>query len=466
MKAAIVTAVVAATALAGFAASKPGGVLRPALPEVPRQDELSLSLRNPGTHLRVGLPDFLRPSDDPALAAAAGTVAGVLWDDLDFEREFYMISRDASASLPVMAADQLPFQAWADLGADLVVAASARGNAREITIDLRLIAVQGAQPGRQMFGERYTCGITTSRGARDCAHRIADDIHLQTRALKGVARTRLAFVSDRDNARIARLGSDTVARASEIYIADYDGANSRRVTTAQNTSCCPNWSPDGRRLAYVSWQPGWPNVALADLERPGGGPSYPAGATAFVQNWSPSWSPDGSRLAFASNRSGNLDIWVVSRDGSGLTNLTNHPAQDGAPTWSPNGAQIAFTSDRAGKNQLYVMNAQGVGVNILVSEAVDRPTWSPLNFIAFTLAPEHGPHQVALYDVTTAKISVLTHEGVNESPAVAPNGRHIAFVTTRWGGEQIAVMDRTGEYIHRVTTAGRNTYPSWEPRVP
>jgi Tol biopolymer transport system component len=94
----------------------------------------------------------------------------------------------------------------------------------------------------------------------------------------------------------------------------------------------------------------------------------------------------------SSNRSGNYDIWVVNRDGSGLQNLTLSAASEIAPTWSPSGTQIAFISDRAGTNQLYVMNATGTGVQLLVRPESDRPTWSPLNFVAFTVesGSDHG----------------------------------------------------------------------------
>src|SRR5690606_30696580 len=110
-----------------------------------------------------------------------------------------------------------------------------------------------------------------------------------------------------------------------------------------------------------------------------------------VHNQLSAWSPDGSMLAFMSNRSGNNDIWIVNRDGSGLRNLTNTPnASEGSPTWSPNGQMIAFTSDRAGRPQLYVMNITGTGLQLITSERVDRPTWSPLNFIAFTVGSGPG----------------------------------------------------------------------------
>jgi TolB protein len=238
------------------------------------------------------------------------------------------------------------------------------------------------------------------------------------------------------------------------------------VTINGSMNCCPSWSPSGSMLSYVSWMSGFPDIYLANLAQPGRLGRPAAGAPA-ITNQTPSWSPDGSRLAFVSNRSGsNYDIWVVNRDGSGLQNLTNSAASEIAPTWSPNGTQIAFISDRGGTNQLYLMDATGTGVQLLVSSKVDRPTWSPLNFIAFTVESTSG-HDIGIYDFSNpGPVRVLTDgNGSNESPTVAPNGRHIAFFTTRWGRQQIAIIDRTGNNLKQITEAGNNTFPNWQPIV-
>jgi TolB protein len=111
------------------------------------------------------------------------------------------------------------------------------------------------------------------------------------------------------------------------------------------------------------------------------------------------------------------------------------------------------------------MTADGSGQQRLADVRVDRPTWSALNFIAFTVGPESGQN-IGLLDMNNraAGVVVLTDgRGTNESPAVAPNGRHIAFVTTRWGRSQIAVIDRTGQHIRQVTRTGNNRYPNWQP---
>jgi TolB protein len=413
-------------------------------------------------HQRLAVPDLLVPTGDQELTAAARTIADVLWNDIDFEREYFMIARKASAAVPPAPANALPFDQWADVGAEFVLVGSATRNGPDLVVDMRLISVRGESRGRQYFGARYPNCRT--QNPRFCAHAIADDFHRQVRALDGVARTKLAFSSDRDASRVAGRPSQTIAVGKEIYISDYDGANQLRLTANRSLNINPSWGPIGGLLAYTSYASGFPDIYLANLSSPGRGLARPAHGSESVSNQLAAWSPDGSKIAFMSNRSGNNDVWVVNRDGSGLQNLTNHPANDGAPTWSPDGGKIAFTSDRAGANQLYVMNAIGTGLQALVREKIDRPTWSPLGFIAFTYGG--GPsYDIAVYDLNNPGVRVLTNgAGSNESPAVAPNGRHIAFFTTRWGGRpQIAVMDRAGQTVRQITTTGSNTYPTWQP---
>jgi TolB protein len=437
----------------------------PAAPQ--QQSEIAVSLENTGSQQRLGLPDFvLASTGDQELAAAAKTVADVLWNDINFEREFYMITRQRSASIPAAPYTALPFDQWTELGADAVIAVAASRSGNELKLELRLISVRGDSRGRQQFGAAYTCRV---QDPRFCAHSVADDFHKNVAALDGVARTKLAFSSDRSASRVATRPSQTEGTAKEIYISDYDGFNQRRITPNGALNIMPAWSITPGVLAYTSYVSGYPDIYVTNILEPGRALRRPTGGTTHIQNWTPSWSPDGSRLAFASTRSGNVDIWVVKGDGSGLRQLTTHPGADQTPTWSPNGSLIAFTSDRStGRDpQLYVMNAGGGDQRRLTGERIDRPTWSALNFIAFTVGTGPG-NNIGLLDMSTpgSGVKILTDSrGTNESPAVSPNGRHIAFVTTRWGRQHIATIDRTGNAasLRQVTTAGNNTFPNWQP---
>ena len=435
-----------------------------------QQNELELSLVNPGSNQRIGLPDFVVPPGDPELAAAAATIADVLWADIEFEREFYMIARPTSASIPVAPVTALPFDRWSQLGADFVLVGEASRRGEEILVNMRMIAVRGESRGRQHFGRAYpNC---RPQQLRYCAHAIADDFHKEVAGLDGIARTKIAFNSDRDATRVTGRPSQILGTAKEIYVSDYDGANPQRLTVNRSLNISPAWSPTGTLLAYTSYSGnGFPDIFVANLREPGRGLRRPAQGTDQVHNQLAAWSPDGSKLAFMSNRSGDLDIWVVNSDGTGLRNLTNYPrAAEGSPTWSPDGAFIAFTSDRStgGTPQLFVMTTDGTNQQRLTSDRVDRPTWSRLNFIAFTVGPSSGQN-IGILDMNNraAGIIVLTDgRGTNESPAVAPNGRHIAFVTTRWGRSHIGVVHRDGRGgVRQITQVGNNGYPNWQPII-
>jgi TolB protein len=170
-------------------------------------------------------------------------------------------------------------------------------------------------------------------------------------------------------------------------------------------------------------------------------------------NYLAAWSPDGSKLCFASNRDGNIELYVVNRDGSNLRRLTNHPAADTVPTWAPSGSQIAFVSDRTGAPQIYTIDADGLGLR--------RITMSESREIAY--AARTGPgNDIKVVELATGQVRQLTFgEGTNESPSWAPNSRHLAFNSTRLGKTQIFVMARDGKNVKQITNSGNNFQPDW-----
>jgi TolB protein len=447
------TTLIAASAVLALAAQGQP----PATQQPPRQpSDIVVTISGvSGLPPRYAVPDFIALTNDAETAAAAKTIAQVLWDDLNFEREFYLISRDTYRTIPpATSIDNVPLDQWKQLGADGLIVGTVRKTGSGVAVQLRLIDVA---TGRSAMAKEYSGSL---KNPRLYAHTASDEIHQQQRALRGVARTKLAFTSDRDGERM--MGPVGDRGISNIYMSDYDGANQTRVTVTRALDITPAWSPDGRAIAYTSYRTGFQDIIVSYIFE--GRRSNPMAGTSERQNFLPAWSPDGAKLAFTSNRDGNSEIYVVNRDGSGLRRLTNHAAIDVTPTWSPTGNQIAFTSDRTGSPQIWVMNDDGSELHKITNESrCDRPTWSvsPNNEIAYAAQTGAG-FDIKIFDVASRVSRTITDGiGSNESPAFSPNGRHIAFTSTRAGKEQIFVIDRDGKNLRQITRNGMNRYPNW-----
>jgi TolB protein len=414
----------------------------PATP--PPQQPTSIELRitgEPGTPPRLAVPDLIALSPDKEVQDAARVIGEVLWDDVDFEREFYMIPRDTYKSIPpATSIAEVPFDRWRELGADGVVIGTVQRAATGIRVEMRLYNVRAQQ---QSYGREYT---GSAANPRIYAHTMADEIHQSQRSLRGVARSKLAFSSDRNRDPVA----NTVEKreVKEIYIADYDGANQRRITINRTLNITPNWSPDGRAIAYTSYRKTLPDILISNifvgtLEEP---------ARGIGQNFLPVFSPDGKQIAFMSNRDGNSEIYVMNRDGSGVRRLTDNAAIDSTPT------------DRTGTPQIYVVGSDGSGLRRLTFESyADRATWSPAPYNEIAFAARTGPgFDIKILSLEEGVTRQITFgEGTNESPAWSPNGRHLAFVSSRAGRTQIFTVDRDGRNVRQVTRDGNNSTPNW-----
>ena len=423
----------------------------PARPQQP--SEISTVISGDATApLRFAVPDFIALSSDAETVAAAKAIGQVLWDDLSFEREFALIPRDVSTTIPpATSLADVPIDRWRELNADGVVIGTVQKTPAGILVLVQLVSVK---TGQSAFGQEYT---GSAANPRSYAHAISDDLHQKQRALRGVARTKLTFDSDRDGERMT--GTVENRNVKEIYIADYDGANQRRVTTGRSLNINPTWSPDGRSIAYASYRRGEPNIFISNI--------YQGTLEELTKkagsNFLPSWSPDGTRVCFMSNRDGHMQLYVANRDGSNVRRLLDEKADDGAPTWSPNGTQIAFTSDRSGSPQIYVIDVDGLRQRRITSDYSDRPTWSPAPYNEIAFSARTGPgSDIKVIDLASGQVRQLTFgEGTNESPSWAPNGRHLAFTSTRSGKTQVFVIARDGKNLRQITNTGNNYQPDW-----
>lgn len=433
-------------------------------PPPPQQSDIRLVITgsNPGLPPKLGIAGFVPLSSDAETVAAAKTIAEVLFDDINYEREYYMLGKDAVATMPKPTSlDDVALDRWKELNANAVIVGTIRKGPSGVIVQVRMIDVAS---GKVAVGKEYSGSIANPRRY---AHTISDEIHQDQLQLRGVARTKLAFSSDRPNELMKGPVKDRDIQ--EIYIVDYDGANPIRVTNTTTLNVAPAWSPDNQVIAYTSWRPSsagsfgvFQDIILSYIQV--GQRTTPANGSPDRQNYLPAWAPDGTKLAFTSNRDGNPEIYVMNKDGSGLRRMTNSPTIDVSPTWSPTGNQLAWVSDRTGQPKIYLMNSDGTGQRLLVGDPKsDRPTWSRGKFNEIAYASQTGPgYDIKIYSFEKGEaIKVTDGIGSNESPSFSPNGRHIAFTSTRNGKAQVFTVDRDGNNLRQITREGNNKFASW-----
>ena len=451
------TAIAVTLLVAGLVASQQAPQPTAPTPQQPSEVGARIS-GEPGAAPHYAVPDFIAIT--PSAAPIAQMLAQVLWDDLNFEREFDMMPRDINKTVAVARTpDQIPFGSWRENGADAVFYGTVEQKGSDVLVEVRLFNVRTRT---SVFGQQYTIA---SRSARRIAHEVADAIHQQQRGVRGVARTRLTFVSDRGRESI--LGTVEKRNAKEVYVVDYDGANEQRITNSRDLNSNPTWASDARGIAYSAYRRnGAPDIVLSLIY------------TGVLQNltkgrfrdgaYLPAFSPDGKQVAFTATADGASaqDIYVMNADGSNSRRITTHPDIDTTPTWSPSGTQMAFVSDRTGRPQIYIMNADGSGVRRLpIPEAeADHPTWAPAPFneIAYYARTGSG-YDIKIHELATGQTRQLTFsEGSNESPSYSPSGRHLAFTSSRGSGlYQVYTIGRDGNGLRQITRSGNNHTPDW-----
>jgi TolB protein len=407
---------------------------------------------------RFAVPDCVPKRPDDASRDACRVFSQVLRADLRFESLFQFVPDSLFGAIPAMNPDSPNFEDWKSIGTNILVVTRAEVAGADMNVEARVFFVD---TGQAMLTKRYS---GRADNPRVFAHQLSDDVMTLT-AYKGVARTRIAFSSDRSSSK-GRL-------AKELFIVDYDGYNPRQVTVNSSINILPAWRPDGQALAYVSYrQDRSPLIFLAEVFLGRSSANITGERTSgeqASQAFAPAWSPDGKRVAFASNRAGNMEIYAANADGSDLRRLTNSAAADTAPCWSPTGAELVFTSNRTGSPQLWVMDNEGLNVRRLTTlgNYNDACAWSPskqYSEVAYTSRIEGG-FEVAVIDLATRTVRQITEgRGSCEYPSWAPSGRHLVFSCNRGGAWQLTVADREGRQMTTLSAGpGNNVQPDWGP---
>jgi TolB protein len=307
---------------------------------------------------------------------------------------------------------------------------------------------------RQLAGYRYT---VTADKLRSVAHQISDIVYEKMTGEKGVFVSRIAYIS-RERAKDGK-------RLYRLSVADSDGANPQTILTSPEPLMSPAWSPDGKRLAYVSFEKKRSMIYLQDLKQ---GSRVRVAAFTGI-NSAPAWSPDGSRMAVTLSKEGNPEIYIIDIDRKRLQRMTFNRAIDTEPAWSPDGKYLVFTSDRAGGPQVYRKSIKGGSAQRLSFEGNynARPSYSPDGKQLTLITRRQGKYNVGVIDLSNKSMQVLTDTRLDESPTFAPNGRMILYATERKGRGVLASVSVDGRVSHLFTLAeGDIREPAWSPHNP
>ncbi|MGD8709006.1 MAG: Tol-Pal system beta propeller repeat protein TolB, partial [Ectothiorhodospiraceae bacterium] len=320
-------------------------------------------------------------------------VAGIVRNDLQRTGMFDPLAEDNFISRPSRFED-VRFQNWRALGADNLVVGSIRA-AGDGSWEVRFELLDVYQ-GNRLVGKRYR---VASSGLRTLAHTISNEIFKALIGRPGGFNTRIAYV------QVETDGKKTIHK---LVVSEADGHSPQVILTSREPIMSPAWSPDRKKLAYVSFEGRSSEIFVQEVAT---GKRRKVASYKGI-NGAPAWAPDGRRLALTLSKDGNPDIFVLDLDSGRLNQVTNHWAIDTEPVWGPNGKQIYFTSDRGGKPQIYRKSVAG--------GSAER----------------------------------ITFEGdYNANPALSPDGKLLAMVHRDKGGFQIAIMDLE-KGLMRVLTKG------------
>ncbi|MDH4562202.1 MULTISPECIES: Tol-Pal system beta propeller repeat protein TolB [unclassified Pseudomonas] len=378
-------------------------------------------------------------------------ISEVVGNDLRNSGYFEPIPRQNMISLPTQASEVI-FRDWKALGAQYVLVGSVVPAGGRLQVQFALFNVTTEQ--QVMAGN--VSGSTDQ--LRDMAHYIADQSFEKLTGVKGAFSTRMLYVTaERFSVNNTRY---TLQRS------DYDGQRAVTLLQSREPILSPRYAPDGRRIAYVSFEQKRPRIFVQHID---------TGRREQITNFeglngAPAWSPEGNRLAFVLSRDGNPEIYVMDLGSRQLRRVTNNMAIDTEPFWGADGQTIYFTSDRAGKPQIYKANINGGEPQrvTFVGNYNANPKLSADEKMLVMIHRQDGftNFKVAAQDLTRSGSAprILSGTSLDDSPTVAPNGTMLIYATRQQGGGVLMLVSTNGRVrVPIPTVQGDIREPSWSP---
>ena len=405
--------------------------------QIPAHAELTIEITGAGANqIPLAIADF------GGEAGSSRALTSVIRGDLERSGLFKMIDTSGVAMTEATAPQ---YGDWKLRGADALTAGSigpTDGGRQEARFRLYDINKQEALAGAAF--------VTSTPMLRAAGHRIADIIYEKLTGIPGVFATRIAYV--------VRTG----ANRYELHIADADGQNAQAALKSREPTISPTWSPDGTRLAYVSFENKKPVVYVHSLA---------SGKRVVVANFkgsnsAPAWSPDGRRLAVVLSKEGGSQIFIVNADGSGLQRLTMSAGINTEPFFSPDGQSLYFTSDRGGSPQIYRSDSHGGDAQRVTFDGSYNvsPRISPDGKTLAFISRRDGGFRLAAMDLESKQVQILTDSNKDESPSFAPNSRMILIATESGGRGTLSAVSIDGRIKQRLSiSAGDVREPAWGP---
>lgn len=394
--------------------------------------------------IRIAVVPF---KTDPSLLSETN-IADIVGFDLARSGQFDPLEAQNMLSHP-SSRQAVFFRDWRILKSAYLVIGNARLSADgSVALDFELYDVLGEHI---MLSRRFN---VQRDEWRDAAHKISDAVYQEITGVRGAFSTRILYVLAQN------AGSpDAIYR---LEIADSDGERSRTLFRSREPILSANWSPDGKRVVYVTFETGRPSIVLQDVDGP-----YRERLTNFRGiNSSPVFSPDGKQLAMVLSKDGDPEIFLMDLATRQLRQITRHHAIDTEPSWTPDGRSVVFTSDRGGRPQIYQLELATNFLERLTfkgdynARARMLPDGKNLVFVHRT----NGVFHIAWQDLERDNLHVLTQTALDESPSLAPNGTMLIYATQDRGRGILAVVSIDGSVKYRLpSSSGDVREPAWSP---